>query len=62
MSPPSFQCKLDKGAFEPCDPSEKFKVKRRKHTLEVRAVDAAGNVDPTPADKRWKVKKKKKKR
>jgi len=26
----------------------------------VRAVDAAGNVDPTPATRTWKVKKKKK--
>ncbi|HYU60126.1 MAG TPA: choice-of-anchor Q domain-containing protein [Solirubrobacterales bacterium] len=54
----TFQCKLDKGDFEPCDPAETFKVKRKKHTLEVRAIDAAGNVDPTPATDSWKVKKK----
>jgi DNA-binding beta-propeller fold protein YncE len=56
----TFQCKLDKKDFKPCDPAEKFKVKRRKHKLRVRAVDAAGNVDPTPAKHKWKVKKKKK--
>jgi 6-phosphogluconolactonase (cycloisomerase 2 family) len=54
----TFQCKLDKGGFEPCDPAETFKVKRKKHTLEVRAVDPAGNVDPTPAQLKWKVKRK----
>ena len=30
------------------------------HTFQVRATDAAGNVDPTPATQSWKVKKKKK--
>jgi hypothetical protein len=35
-------------------------VKKGKHTFEVRAVDAAGNVDPTPASDTWKRKKKKK--
>ncbi len=28
-------------------------------TFEVRATDAAGNTDPTPATQSWKVKKKK---
>ena len=58
----SFQCKLDKADFAPCDAAETFRVKRKKHTLEVRAVDAAGNVDPTPATDSWKVKKKRKKK
>jgi hypothetical protein len=31
------------------------------HTFQVRATDAAGNTDPTPATQSWKVKKKKKK-
>src|SRR6266511_1648626 len=54
----TFECKLDKGGFEPCDASEKFKLKRKRHTLEVRAVDPAGNVDPTPAERKWRIKKK----
>jgi hypothetical protein len=54
----TFQCRLDKADFEPCDASEQFKVKRKKHTLRVRAKDPAGNVDPTPAQRKWKVKKK----
>jgi sugar lactone lactonase YvrE len=58
----SFQCKLDKGGFAPCGSPDKFKVKKRKHHFEVRATDAAGNTDPSPATFDWKVKKKKKKR
>ena len=54
----SFQCDLDDGGFEPCDALETFKVKRGKHTLQVRATDSAGNVDGSPAEQKWKVKKK----
>jgi hypothetical protein len=54
----TFQCRLDKADFEPCDASEQFKVKRKKHVLRVRAKDPTGNVDPTPAQRKWKVKKK----
>jgi hypothetical protein len=58
----SFQCSLDGGPFEPCASPDKVKVKKGKHEFEVRAVDAAGNVDPTPATDDWKVKKKRKKK
>ena len=30
-------------------------LKRGKHVFAVRAIDQAGNPDPTPADRRWKV-------
>jgi hypothetical protein len=56
----SFECKLDGGDFEPCDASEDFRVKRKRHRLQARAVDKAGNRDPTPAEHRWKVKRKRK--
>lgn len=57
----SFQCKLDKGAFEPCASPDKVKARKKgKHTFEVRAVDAAGNVDASPASQSWKRKKKRK--
>jgi CSLREA domain-containing protein len=51
----SFECKLDKGQFIACAANAKFKVKPGKHRLEVRASDVAGNVDPTPAKAKWKV-------
>jgi hypothetical protein len=55
----SFECKLDKKAFEPCTSPEKVKVKKGKHRFEVRATDPVGNVGE-PAKRSWKVKKKKK--
>jgi hypothetical protein len=57
----SFQCKLDSGSFESCTSPKTYSgLKKGSHTVAVRAVDAAGNVDPTPATRTWKVKKKKK--
>ena len=56
----TFQCRLDKKSFKACSPPYKKKVKRGKHKFRVRAIDPAGNVDPTPAKYSWKVKKKKK--
>jgi large repetitive protein len=59
----SFQCSLDDQVLKvPCSSPYKIKVKKGKHDFEVRAIDAAGNVDPTPASDDWKVKKKKKKK
>jgi hypothetical protein len=40
---------------------EEVMAGKGKHRFEVRARDAAGNVDPTPAVQKWTVKKKKKK-
>ena len=56
----TFECKLDNGPFQPCTSPHDVKVKKGKHTFEVRAKDAAGNVDGSPATDSWKVKKKKK--
>ena len=57
----SFECKLDGGSFQPCTSPKSVKVKKGTHTFQVRAIDAAGNVDPSAATQSWKVKKKKKK-
>jgi hypothetical protein len=57
----SFECKLDQGAFSPCTSPTDYKVRKGQHTFEVRATDAAGNTDPMPATRSWRVKKKKKK-
>jgi hypothetical protein len=58
----TFECSLDEKEFKACDSPEKYRsLKRTKHEFAVRAVDAAGNRDPTPADRSWSIKKKKKK-
>jgi hypothetical protein len=56
-----FECSLDGAVFAACSTPLTVKVKKGKHTFEVRATDAAGNVDGSPATDGWKVKKKKKK-
>jgi hypothetical protein len=52
----TFECKLDKKPFKPCESPFKKKVKAgKKHKFLVRATDATGNTDPTPAKAKWKV-------
>lgn len=47
----SFECALDGGDFEPCEPTETFDdLEQGRHTLQVRAVDEGGNVDPSPTE------------
>jgi hypothetical protein len=57
----TFECKRDATNFESCSSPNSFKVGKGKHTFQVRATDAAGNTDPTPAADDWKVKPKRKK-
>ncbi|MBT9557574.1 MAG: DUF11 domain-containing protein, partial [Myxococcales bacterium] len=52
----TYECRLGDAPFAPCD--EVFTTDtlgEGTFTLEVRAVDAAGNVDPTPASHTWTV-------
>jgi hypothetical protein len=52
----TFQCRLDKKPFKPCRSPKKYKrLKPGKHVFEVRALDAAGNRDKTPAARRFRV-------
>jgi len=44
-----FECKLDRRAFASCASPKTLKLKAGKHVFRVRAVDAAGNVDGSPA-------------
>lgn len=51
-----FDCRLDAGAYQPCDSPMRFvDLAAGAHTLEVRAVDGSGNVDPTPASHAWTI-------
>jgi hypothetical protein len=55
-SPASFECSLDGGAFGVCtSPKSYSALGDGAHVFAVRAVDAAGNVDPTPAAFTWTV-------
>src|SRR5256886_16755140 len=52
----SFACRLDGGAFAPCvSPRSYSALGFGDHNFEVRATDAAGNTDPTPASYAWTV-------
>jgi hypothetical protein len=52
----SFECKLDKKKFKPCKSPRKYKrLKKGKHKFKVRAIDAAGNTDRSPAKDKFKV-------
>jgi Ca2+-binding RTX toxin-like protein len=53
-----FECRLDGAAFAAC-PEEEFtpasSLADGEHTFNVRAIDLAGNVDPTPATRSFTV-------
>lgn len=51
-----FECKLDARPYAPCISPKTLKLKVGKHVFRVRAVDAAGNVDGTPAKATVRVK------
>jgi Ca2+-binding RTX toxin-like protein len=52
----TFECSLDGKPFAPCTSPFAKKVKRRRHSFQVRAIDQAGNADPSPALHKWRVK------
>nr|HMN28075.1 hypothetical protein [Caldilineaceae bacterium] len=52
----AFACQLDEQAFGPCaSPWSYSDLSKGEHTVRVRAIDAAGNVDLTPASFTWTV-------
>ena len=52
----TFQCNLDGAGWGACtSPKAYDQVPDGNHEFEVRAIDPAGNVDPTPAKSTWTV-------
>ena len=52
----SFECQLDGGAWATCvSPKGYTGLIEGSHTFQVRATDAAGNTDPTPAGYSWLI-------
>lgn len=44
-----FECKLDRGRYSACSSPRTLRLKVGRHSFWVRAVDASGNEDPSPA-------------
>ncbi|MFN8161334.1 MAG: hypothetical protein U0R52_09875 [Solirubrobacterales bacterium] len=54
--PSGYQCQLDGSAWSGCSSPKTYAgLSDATHNFQVRALDAAGNVDPSPAANRWTV-------
>ena len=51
----TFSCRLDSGSYLPCSSPASYTVAAGSHVFEVRATDAAGTTDATPAFWSWTV-------
>jgi len=52
----TFQCQLDSGGWLPCTSPKSYPgLADGDHTFDVRAIDLAGNVDPTPWQNAWAI-------
>jgi hypothetical protein len=54
--PGTFECKLDGGGWKACASGKTFSgLRAGAHTIRVRAKDRAGNLDPSPAAKTFRI-------
>jgi hypothetical protein len=51
----TFECRFDDADFTSCSSPLRERLRSGRHSFEVRAIDAAGNVDLTPATQRVRV-------
>lgn len=52
----TFICRLDSKPWLPCRSPKTYRgFKPGVHTFRVKAIDRAGNLDPTPALRRWRI-------
>ena len=52
----TFECSLDGSPFQACSSAAGYTgLATGAHEFDVRAVDAAGNIDPTPAAYTWSI-------
>jgi hypothetical protein len=52
----TFQCRLDGASFALCGSPKSYSgLAAGTHTFDVRAIDVAGNTDPTPASRSWTI-------
>ncbi len=52
----TFRCKLDSAPYRPCaSPKTYTRQSIGRHEFRVKATDAAGHTDPTPAISKWRI-------
>jgi hypothetical protein len=50
-----FVCRVDGGAEKACKSPLVLRLRRGRHTVRIGAIDAAGNADPTPVVRRFRI-------
>jgi hypothetical protein len=52
----TFLCKLDRKKFKACSSPKRYRhLSDGKHTFKVEAKDSSGNIDPSPAKKKFRI-------